>query len=279
MMGKSLLFLVALPSVAAFWTTAPNFIIHTTSTTLSASLKPEMERRTLLGQLLQVTTTAGVIAAADALLDEASPAWAASFTAGGTLVDRDVGVQVGNPEASALRRQDNSNVIFDKDHYFKFGVAAPWIPPGNTDFPKTLPFTPSQQRYDALKKYGSRVRSGAAFLASLEDSITKGSSDMASVIPDPSSLEAGAGYALRPMGLLANSFLASENTGATNELYLARWYINEVYLQLLDARSSGSLKEAAVAYKNAKKAMNSYLGMLNRVINAKVGDPFELLTV
>ena len=278
-MGKSLLFLVALPSAVAFTAPLPCPVLRATSTALPASPKPEMERRTLLGQLLQVTTTAGVVAAAEALLNEASPAWAASFTAGGTLVDRDVGVQVGNPEASASRRQDNSNVIFDKDHYFKFGVAAPWIPPGATDFPKTMPFTPSQQRYDALKKYGSRVRSGADFLASLEDSITKGSADMASVIPDPSSLEAGAEYALRPMGLLANNFLASENTGVTNELYLARWYINEVYLQLLDARSSGSPKEAAVAYKNAKKAMNSYLGMLNRVINAKVGDPFELIKV
>ena len=276
-------FLVVLPSVVAFSTIISNKVSnnrHAISTTLRASLKPEMERRTLLGQVLQFTSAAGVVVSAGTLLEEAvSPAWAASFTAGGTLVDRDVGVQVGNSEASPSRRQDNSNVIFDKDHYFKFGVAAPWIAPGETDFPKTMPFTPSQQRYDALKKYGSRVRSGAAFLVGLEESIGKGSADMASVIPDPASTDTGANYALRPMGLLANNFLASENTGTTNELFLARWYINEIYLQLLDARNSDSPKEAAVAYKNAKKAMNSYLGMMNRVINTKVGDPFELLPV
>lgn len=231
----------------------------------------EMERRTVLLQFFStgVLTVSGV---ASAMLTDALPASAKAFTAGGTLVDRDVGAQVGNPEASARRRSDNSNVLFDKDHYFKFGVAAPWIEPGNTDFPKTMPFTKSQQRYDALNKYGSRVNSGAEFLAKFEDA-AKGI-DFATAIPDPvTTVE----YQLRPMGLLANSFLASENTGVTNELYLARWYINEVYLQLMDARSASSPKEATIAYTNAKKAFNSYLGMLNRVINAKVGDPFVLI--
>jgi len=30
---------------------------------------------------------------------------------------------------------------------------------------------------------------------------------------------------LRSAGLLANNLLASENAGAPNELYLARWYL------------------------------------------------------
>lgn len=206
---------------------------------------------------------------------------AASFTAGGTLVDREVGVQVGNPEASPSRKPDNSNVIFDKDHYFKFGVAAPWIEPGNTDFPKSMPFTPSQQRYDALKKYGSRVKSGIQYIQSLEDSLKRSTSSpdnesFASVIPDPALTQE---YMFRPMGLLANSFLASENTGATNELFLARWYVNEMYLQLLDARNASSKDQAMKSFKVAKKAVNSYLGLMNRVINAKVGDKFELLSV
>ena len=79
------------------------------------------------------------------------------------------------------------------------------------------------------------------------------------------------------MGLLANSFMASENTGATNELFLARWYINEIYLQLQDAQSASSADEAAKYYGYAKKATNSYLGLLNRVITSKIGDPLELL--
>ena len=199
-----------------------------------------------------------------------SLATAASFTAGGSLVDREVGVQVGNPEASSSRKADNSNVIFDKDHYFKFGVAAPWIEPGNTEFPKSVPFTPSQQRYDALKKYGSRVKSGVQFIASLDDIIKNNPAE----IPDPAMAPE---YAFRPMGLLANSFLASENTGATNELFLARWYVNEICLQLNDARTASSADEAMKSYAVAKKATNSYLGLMNRVINAKVGDPLELL--
>lgn len=209
------------------------------------------------------------LAGATALINPAF-ATAASFTAGGTLVDRDVGVQVANSEASPSRKADNSNVIFDKDHYFKFGVAAPWIEPGSTEFPKSVPFTPSQQRYDALKKYGSRIKAGVQFIGSLENTVKNNPSE----IPDPASAPE---YALRAMGLLANSFLASENTGATNELYLARWYINEIYLLLGDVRTASSANEAAKSYAVVKKATNSYLGLMNRVISAKVGDPLELL--
>lgn len=207
-----------------------------------------------------------------------SASLAASFTAGGTLVDREVGPQVGNPEASAGRKPDNSNVIFDKDHYYKFGVAAPWIEPGSTEFPKSVPFTPSQQRYDALKKYGTRVKSGIQYIQNLEAPLREkeASSDFATIVPDPAVTQE---YMLRPMGLLANSFLASENTGATNELFLARWYINEIYLQLTDARTASSKSDALRSYGIAKKALNSYLGLMNRVINAKVGDKFDLVAV
>ncbi len=51
---------------------------------------------------------------------------AGTFTPGGTLVDREVGVTVGNDEASPSRKVNNENVLFSQDNYFKFGVAAPW---------------------------------------------------------------------------------------------------------------------------------------------------------
>lgn len=189
-------------------------------------------------------------------------AHAAEFTPGGTLVDRQVGVQVGNPQASPSRKPDNSNVLFDKDHYFKFGVAAPWIAPGSTDFPKTMPFTPSQQRYDALKKYGSRVQAGVAQMLQLPDN---------DHILSPDAPE----YMLRPMGLLANAFLASENTGTTNELFLARWYINEMYLQIGDIQRAATKEEALEKVGYLKQAINSYYTLMNRVLTAKVGDKFE----
>ena len=244
------------------WTVVSD--VGRSSNHITSSISPEasiaIARRSLL------KNTAIALIGTTGFLGDSSVAVAASFTAGGSLVDREVGIQVGNPEASASRKPDNSNVIFDKDHYFKFGAAAPWIAPGSTEFPKSMPFTPSQQRYDALKKYGTRVRSAVQFIGGLD----------AASIPDPASAPE---YGFRPMGLLANSFLASENTGATNELFLARWYINEIYLQLNDARAASSPKEAAKFYGAAKKATNSYLGLLNRVINEKVGDPFELLSV
>lgn len=193
--------------------------------------------------------------------------YAAEFAPGGTLVDYPIGVQVGNENASPSRAFDNSNVLFKQDYYFKFGTAAPFIPPGSMDFPKTMPFVPSQQRYDTLKKYGDRIKKGVVMVDSL---------NTLDDIPDPTTLDV---YQLRPMGLLANGIMASENTGTTNELLLARYYINEIYLDIGDMRSAATDKDKKRAYTNAKRALNSYLGLINRNISNKVGDKLELLSV
>jgi hypothetical protein len=79
------------------------------------------------------------------------------------------------------------------------------------------------------------------------------------------------------MGLLANDFLASENTGTTNELLLARWYINKIFLDIDKIKNAASKEAALKAYDATIKGTNSYLGLLNRVITSKVGDKFELV--
>ena len=217
----------------------------------------------------------GATAASSVLLPTLPTASAESqFTPGGTLVDRELGVQVGNREASPSRSPNNSNVLFSQDQYFKFGVAAPWIEPGSTEFPKQMPFVLSQQRYDTLKKYGTRVMLGVKAIEELGDVIkTSPVEEFRNKILPPDAPE----YYLRPMGLLANGFLASENTGTTNELLLSRWYINEIYLDIGDIRNSNSKEDALKSYEAAKKAINSYYGMLNRVITAKIGERFQLL--
>jgi hypothetical protein len=189
------------------------------------------------------------------------------FAPGGTLVDYEVGVTVGNPLASSNRKADNSNVVFGQDYYFKFGTAPAFIEKGNTDFPKTMPFTPAQQRYDTMKKYRDRVQRGVDLVVGLEDTIKQGEY---SSVPDGSAPE----FSIRPMGLLANGLLASENTGTTNELFLARWYINEIFLDINDIRSAPSKEAAMNAHSAAKRALNSYLTLMNRVISSKVGEPF-----
>ena len=223
----------------------------------------EKSRRTLIEKSLLATS---------AFFIKTNTANAAgTFTPGGSIVDREVGVTVGNPEASLSRKVNNENVLFSQDNYFKFGAGAPWIEPDSTDFPKSMPFVLSQQRYDSLKKYGDRVKKGAQELNKLGDKIKiGGESSLIAGCDDPI-------YALRPMGLLANGFLASENTGATNELFLARWYINEIYLRIGDIQNASSESEALAAYDAAKKSMNSYFSMLNRIISSKVGNKFEYI--
>ncbi|KAL3935294.1 MAG: hypothetical protein SGBAC_009165 [Bacillariaceae sp.] len=220
-------------------------------------------RRQFLGAAASILTT-GVLLPSPASADNKS------FAPGGTLVDYQVGVNVGNSEASLSRKPDNSNVIFGQDYYYKFGTAPTWIENGNTDFPKVMPFTPSQQRYDTLKKYGDRVLKGVAQIASIGQKIE---SDEFSSILDGSAPE----YFIRPMGLMANGFLASENTGTTNELLLARWYINEISLDIDDVKNAKSKEDAIAAFSAAKKATDSYLSLINRVVTSKVGDKLELI--
>jgi hypothetical protein len=195
------------------------------------------------------------------LLRQQQPAFSADFAPGGTMVDYKVGPLVGNADASPSRNVDNSNVLFVQDYYFKFGTAPPWIV--DDTFPKTMPFTPSKQRYEALKKYRDRVQRGVDLIANKNMTLDANAPE----------------YSIRPMGLLANSFMASENTGTTNELFLCRWYINEIYLQIGDYQRASSTEAARQSYASAVAAVNSYLRLLNRVMTPKVGESFQLIQV
>ncbi len=218
-------------------------------------------RRRFFGQFASTVTAGSVITA--------RPAFAATFTPGGTLVDRPVGVTINNPEASFTRAFDNSNVLFQQDYFFKFGTAAPWIDESNRlEFPTQMPFVRVQQRYDALQKYGTRVQRGLEQVENLLS--TKNTEGTVLEADHPV-------YALRALGLLANSFCASENTGTTNELLLARYYVNEIYLGINDIRMNPD--RAKQAHRSCLKAANSYLNMMNRVITPKVGEPFVLLDI
>jgi hypothetical protein len=225
-------------------------------------ISKEFTRRSIL--------SIGVIGTTLSTLLSASLPANADFAPGGTLLDRPVYVTYGNSEASPSRAPNNSNVLFAQDNYYKFGAAAQWIEPGSTEFPKTMPFVPSQQRYDAFKKFNGRVKT------SVEQIVKIGSASSSTDVPDSDD----PAYQLRALGLLANSFLASENTGTTNELMLARWYINEMYLRIGDYKSAlqkGDEKEAKACYGCLNKAMNSYLTLINRSISSKVGDQFSYL--
>lgn len=197
------------------------------------------------------------------LLPPPPPARAATFTPGGTLVDTPVGITEGNPAACPLRSPDNSNVLFKQDYYFKFGRAPAFIEPGDTSFPAAMPFVMSKQRYDALKALGGRVSDGARSYADC--------SPPSSPAPPLPSLN------LRPAGLLANSLLASENAGAPNELFLARWFINEVQLCAGGMAAAPGPGGRAELYETGRRAYNSYLTLMNRQITAKVGDPFAYI--
>lgn len=244
--------------------------IPTTMPSAAALNSGASSRRSWLHQQLTALplSVLGVVGAVTAFATAAPQSASADFTPGGSIVDRSIGVTVGNADASPSRKFDNSNVLFDKDYYYKFGRAAPWLEPDSTAFPKTMPYTTTQQRYDALKKYRARVVAGLAALQALEE--TAAAADIA----DPAGADV---YQLRPMGLLANGLLASENTAPANELFLARYYVNEVFLLVGDLRRTGDPAERRAKYDSVVHAANSYLTLLNRVVTPKVGDKFAYL--
>lgn len=268
----TLLFFCILPSSECFLTSTtktsiPKNVLKSYSNNESTTATDNNNRREFLSKACTATATI-----TSSSMINPNKAHAGNFAPGGTLVDYEVGIQVNNAEASPSRKLDNSNVIFPQDYYFKFGTAAQWIEAGSTEFPKTMPFVLSQQRYDALKKYGAKITSSCDFLQTdVKNAITDNN---LSAIPDPAT---SASYSLRAFGLLANNFLASENTGTTNELILARYFINEIYLHVNDIRLAKDSKSASVYYDQLKKAMNSYLTLMNRVITSKVGDKFPYI--
>jgi hypothetical protein len=252
-------------------------VLHKTTSTTSNINQIGNRRMWIQEQLSTMIINGGTTYGLSSILFQPTVA-NAEFAPGGTLItDRQIGILVNNPDACTLRQRDNSNVLFDKDYYYKFGTGLQFIdPPGNTSIPKSMPFTKTQQRYDSLKKYQERITSGLQLIKSLPSI----NNDQSAKIADPRSKEDV--YQLRAMGLLANGLLASDNNGIPNEVFVARYYINEIYLRIDELRSSSSSidkQQQQQIYKCIEKATNSYLTLMNRVITSKVGEPFSYITM
>mmetsp|Transcript_10177 Transcript_10177/g.31388 ORF Transcript_10177/g.31388 Transcript_10177/m.31388 type:complete len:236 (+) Transcript_10177:386-1093(+) len=176
-----------------------------------------------------------------------------------------------NPDASPSRDPLNKNVLFGQDFYFKFGRAPPFLADADAPLPDNgaVPFTRVQQRYEAYGKYGARVLSGVEAFKSLRGAIDAGAWSVAA--------DDDAKYALRAMGLLANGLMASENAGPGNVLFLTRWYVNEVALDIGDIAKATDKAEAKRSWERGRKALNSALVVINKEINPKVGEPFALV--
>ena len=132
-----------------------------------------------------------------------------------------------------------------------------------------MPFTRVQQRYEQYSKYATRCQAGIDAFAAVEGQIKAG--DWAKV--DATS----PAFALRTLGLLANGLMASENTSPANVVFLTRWYVNEVYLDLGDVAKAKDKKDALASWARGKGALNSALIILNKEISPKVGAQFATL--
>eukprot|EP00322_Chrysochromulina_rotalis_P006033 CAMPEP_0115860320 /NCGR_PEP_ID=MMETSP0287-20121206/17064_1 /TAXON_ID=412157 /ORGANISM="Chrysochromulina rotalis, Strain UIO044" /LENGTH=281 /DNA_ID=CAMNT_0003314635 /DNA_START=37 /DNA_END=882 /DNA_ORIENTATION=- len=193
------------------------------------------------------------------------------------------------------RGQFNEKALFSEDFYFKYGLRP--TPEDMKAKPlEEIPFVPVQRRYTGYKKYDDRMRQGFALYAN----------DLRTLIQDGKWAEVGAfleigskgkgsnaqgegtGVAASPMrsscrafGLFANTVLQSENdNGATQANLLVRHFVNELYFSLDDiaaAAKSGNKADAKQAWTRGRDYINAYLEIVNRPINAKVGDKYPVI--
>ena len=85
----------------------------------------------------------------------------------------------------------------------------------------------------------------------------------------------------RALGLFANTVLQSDNdNGTTYANLLVRHFVNELYFALDDiaaAAAARDSKAAKLAWTRGRDYINTYLEIVNRNINAKVGDKFAII--
>merc|ERR1740124_757680 len=207
------------------------------------------------------------------------------------LTELEVRAQMGKKlEAAALsgkgididkRGQFNEKALFSEDFYFKFGLRP--TPEDLKNKPvEDLPFAPIQRRYTGYSKYNERITAGLnLYGVDLRAKVQEG----AWAKGNSKTGEGGTGVlpaelrsSCRAMGLFGNTVLQSENdSGTTSVNLLARHLVNEFYFAMDDVATA-----AEAADKNAAKAAwvkgqgyaNAYLDIVNRAINAKVGDKF-----
>lgn len=181
-----------------------------------------------------------------------------------TLRRRDVLFLLPAPAHALEREFSNNNALFPNDFYYKFGKKPAPIDSTAT-LPGAPPFVRVQTRYDAYQKYATKINVGLAAFKDLAKAT------------DADERKASAAIllkTLRPMGLLANNLLATESV--TNEVLLARYYINEVFFKISDIADRRP-DDVPALVDQARLNLNSYLVVVNRAIPPTVGAAFELL--
>jgi hypothetical protein len=138
MIQKLALLLTLSTTVSAFTTTTHVDCVESTIVFANKEGMTEKDDDNNIGSRRGFIQTTSAVFVAALVMPSRANAEGKSFAPGGTLVDYEVGVTVGNAQASKSRKTDNSNVVFNQDYYYKFGTAPQWIESENNEFPKTM---------------------------------------------------------------------------------------------------------------------------------------------
>jgi hypothetical protein len=197
-------------------------------------------------------------------------------------------------------RQNNKDALIRDDYWYMMGKTPPrrmgegmmksdnpqWNTFGScetTGSTNSCTYVSLKQRIPAYSKYAFLIRLGSKDFFKIRNEIEAEHWDAAKLLllPSSSSVPPPAIDALLKMILLASSLLTSPNySGPNRELLVARFYVNECAFatkELSLAIETKDRNRALAAWEFGRDSWNSYFTIVNRQINDKVGDKFELI--
>jgi hypothetical protein len=200
-------------------------------------------------------------------------------------------------EYEARNRNGNKQAIVREDYYYMMGRAPPRrMEPGmmkidnpqynawgscDTETGNSCTYVSLKQRVPAYSKYSFSISAGLAEYAQVKTALDQLDWATASKLLVDSSPPPPAIDALLKMVLFATQMLTTPNyTGLSKELLVARFYVNEASFAITELREAikcQDMNRAMSAWDFGRDSFNSYLTIVNRNINDKVGDKLVLV--
>jgi len=144
-------------------------------------------------------------------------------------------------------------------------------------------YVPLKQRIPAYGKYSFFITLGAKEYGMIGGALDRQDWDQVQelLLLDSTTTPPACVDALLKMVLFATSMLTTPNySGPSREMLVARFYVNEAAFAVQEIRAAmkeRDLSRAKAAWEFGRDSWNSYLIVVNRQINTKVGDKFDLI--
>jgi len=169
------------------------------------------------------------------------------------------------------RRMESGIMRIDNPEYNAWGTC-------QTETGNSCTYVSLKQRVPTYSKYSGSIAAGISDYSRVKDSLEKQDWAMASYLLVDSSTPPPAIEALLKMVLFARQMLSTPDyTGPSKELLIAHFYVNEAHFAIIELQDAIQAQDMDRAMSAWEFGRDSYLTIVNRNINDKVGDKLKLL--